>query len=381
MVPGRFLSDSGVDDIISPQNTINKIDKATEEIRQTVGRPRILAGGEIKLERLTEKGESFLLLRYDAKLSGGMEPKFQQGLTLGPEAQVERQNAEKNIQDSGGDPKNILQGVPPSAQASGIQVDILRETAEKGHYPDIDRWNRSLTRHDKKRLLIIQELFTEKRLVKIGGVGVTTQVKEFKGADLRNNTDLSLELDSGLSSTKAGQTQALKALADSGYLGDVANDPEVRGEFLKRYGLSGFTGKENVDIERAERENSAIVSGDVSGIYLAEPSGQIDPMTGQPGPPVVLNDDPLFKYDNHMIHFGSHRKFMLGAQFKYLPQKGQVILMAHADLHQQEMIMEAEAQAMAAMAEASIGGGPGGPKQTGPPKQPSQPAQGATQNG
>jgi hypothetical protein len=267
-------------------------------------------------------------------------------MMLGPEVQVERQNAEKNIQDASGDPKNILQGVPSSAQASGIQVDILRETAEKGHYPDIERWNRSMTRHEKKRIILVKELFTEQRLVKIGGVSTAMQVKQFKGADLRNNTDVRLELDSGLSSTKAGQTQALQALADKGYLGDVVNDPEIRAEFLKRYGLSGFTGKENVDIERAERENSAIVSGDVSGIYLAEP-GQIDPMTGQSGPPNVLMDDPLFKYDNHMIHFGCHRKFILGTQFRYLPQKGQVILMTHTDLHQQEMIQEAQAQAMA----------------------------------
>lgn len=372
-VPGRFYSDSGVDDIISPQNTINKIDKATEENRQSVGRPRVLAGGEIKLERLTERGESFLVLRYDAKTSGGIAPQFQQGLTLGPEVQVERQNAEKNIQDASGDPKNILQGVPPSAQSSGIQVDILRETAEKGHYPDIDRWNRSLTRHDKKRLLIVQELFTEQRLVKIIGIGATKKVKEFKGSDLRNNTDLTLELDSGLSSTKAGQTQALKELGDGGYLGDIVNDPEIRSEFLKRYGLSGFTGKENVDIERAERENSAIVNGDVSGLYLAEPSGQIDPMTGEPSM-TVLQDDPLFKYDSHMIHFGIHRKFILGPQFEYLPEKGKVLLMTHTDLHQYEMIKEAQAQAIAAIADASVGGGQGGPKPGGPPKQQNQPA-------
>jgi hypothetical protein len=367
LVPGRFESDSGVDDIISPQNTINKIDKATEENRQSVGRPRVLAPGEIKLERLTDKGESFLVLRYDAKTSGGIAPQFQQGLTLGPEVQVERQNAEKNIQDASGDPKNILQGVPPSAQSSGIEVDILRQTAEKSHYPDVDRWNRSMTRHYKKRLLIVQELYTEKRLVKIGGIGTTPQVKPFKGADLRNNTDLTLELDSGLSSTKAGQTQALKSLADSGYLGDIVNDPEIRSEFLKRYGLSGFTGKENVDIERAERENSAIVNGDFSEIMLMEqdPMGRVDPMTGEPGM-VVLQDDPLFKYDNHSLHYRSHRKFILGGQFPYLEERRKVVLMAHADLHQQEAMREAQDQAMQAAALASMGEGP--PKTQGQPQ-------------
>lgn len=380
-VPGRFYSDSGVDDIISPQNRINKIDKAQDDNRETIGRPRVLSPGEIKLERLTEKGESFLMLRYDPKLSGGQAPQFQPGTTYGPEIMEERRLAQEGIQDAGGDPKNILKGVPPSASASGVQVDILRETAEKGHYPDTDRWNRSMTRVNKKALILVKELFTEQRLIKVGGASSRSMVKQFKGADLRNNTDLFMELDSGLSSTKAGQTQILSDLANKGYLGDVANDPEIRAEFLKRYGLSGFTGKENVDIERAERENSAIANGDFTGIMLMEPDpmGQVDPMTGQPAM-TVLQDDPLFKYDNHMIHFGIHRKFILGGQFPYLEERRKIILMAHTDLHQQELAREAQAQALAAAASASVGGGAPGEVSPGTPKQQNRPAQGVTQN-
>lgn len=355
-VPGRFYSDSGVDDIISPQNTINKIDKALGDNRDTVGRPRVLSPGELKLERLTEKGESFLVLKYDPKSSGGMAPQFQPGVTYGPQVLEERRLAEVNIQDAGGDPKNILKGMSPSASASGIMVDVLRETAEKGHYPDVDRWNRSMTRVYKKRILLVKEIYTEQRLIKIVGISGTSQVKNFKGTDLKNNTDVRLELDSGLSSTKAGQTQILLDLATKGFLGDVINNPELRAEFLRRYGLSGFSGNENVDIERAEGENSAIVNGDVSGLMLMEPTGQVDPTTGQPAM-TVLQDDPLFKYDDHAIHFKVHRKFMIGPQFKYLPLKGQTVLMAHADLHQQQVAQEAQAQALIAAESAAVGGG------------------------
>jgi hypothetical protein len=347
-VPGRFYSDSGVDDIISPQNRINKIDKALDDNRETIGRPRVLSGGEIHLERLTDKGESFLVLRYDAKTSGGVAPVFQQGTTYGPEVLAERKLAEQGIQDAAGDPKNILQGKPPSASSSGVQVDLLQDLAKQGHTPDIDRWNRSLTRVDKKALLLVKELYTEERLIKVAGRGGTSQVKNFKGADLKDNTDLKLELDSGLSTTRTGQLQILSNLAENGYLGDVANDPEIRSEFLRRYGLSGFTGKENVDIERAESENSAIANGDVSKIMLVE-MGEPDPLTGQQSITILVND-PLFKYDNHLIHFGCHRKFILSPEFRYLEEKAQVVLMNHTDYHQQLMIEEAQAQAIQQMA-------------------------------
>lgn len=344
-VPGRFWSDSGVDDLISPQNIINQIDKALHDNRTTMGRPKVLTPTELTLKRLTEKGESFLALSYDGRASGGQVPAFQPGVPYPPQILEERRLQKGQIQDAAGDPKNILKGMPPSASASGVQVDILRETAEKGHYPDIDRFNRALTRVYKKRLLLAKELYTEERIIKIVGRGGTNQVKRFKGADLRENTDVRLELDSGLSTTKAGQTQILMDLAGKGFLGDVVNDPEARTELLRRYGLSGFNSKENVDIERADGENSAINNGDFSQIMLTQ-KGAPDPMTGI-AEDVVINQDPLFKYDNHAVHYEIHRKFILGNEFKFIDPRAQQILVAHTDLHHQLMMADMQAQAMA----------------------------------
>lgn len=369
-VPGRYWSESPVNDLISPQQNINEILQLLCVNRKGLGRPRVLSGSDMTLKRIGEGGQHFLLLKFDQFLSAGHKPEISPGVPV-PEQIIEELGLHKTtIQDVSGDPKNVLKGHAPSASSSGIQIDILRETAERGHYPDLERYNRDLGKVYKKRLLLAGELYTEKRQIKIGGRGRKVQVMALKGADLRNNTDVKLELDNGIATTRAGQTQLIMQLGEKGFLGDVVNNQELREEILSRLGLSGLTSQANVDMERAEAENAAIVAGMVENIMLVEPGqpGPPDPTTGQPGQPgepTVVNDDPLFKYDNHQIHFEAHRRFILSASFEDLPIKAKTIAFAHADLHESLVQQAMAAQAAQAAADqqqnAKPGAKPAGP--------------------
>ena len=355
-VPGRYWSDASVNDLISPQNGINEILQLLAINRKGIGRPRIISPGDIKLEPMQEGGQAFLALKYDPLLSGGQRPEMSQGIPLPAQILEEFELHKASIQDVSGDPKNILKGKPPSASSSGVQVDILRETAERGHYPDLERYNRSMARVYKKRLLLASELYSEKRQIKIMGRGHATEIISFKAANLRDNTDVRLELDSGLSTTKAGQTQLLMQLAEKGLFGPVDANPELREEFLNRLGLSESTSQANVDIERAEQENAAVSSGKPQNLFLMDPDQR-----GEDGTPEVANLDPLFKYDNHQIHYEIHRRFILTSTFAELPQQAQIILLAHADAH--ETVMQTMMAAQASVVQGEEGqpqGKPGG---------------------
>jgi hypothetical protein len=118
-------------------------------------------------------------------------------------------------------------------------------------------------------------------------------------------------------------------LADKGYFGPIVVNDELREEFLRRLGISGFTSQSNVDYERAEKENTAISMGHVEDIFLVDPQ-----QMGEDGTPMVLNDDTLFKYDDHLIHFNSHRRKIMSDEFKSWPVKAKTILMGHAEIHQ-----------------------------------------------
>jgi hypothetical protein len=319
-VPGRFWSDSGVDDLLSPQNTINEIDRSCAENRRTMGRPTVVTPGEVRLSRLSEKGDHVLVLSYDGLTSGGGRPILQQGIAMPPEVYQQRMNAKVDIQEKGGDPKNILKGQAPSAHASGVMTDILRETAERGHYPDIERFNRSMSRVYKSRILVAKSVYTEERIIKVQGKGNRVKILHFKASDLRGNTDVRMEIDSGLVTTKAGQRATLMDLLKLGFFAnDLQSDPTIRHQLITRFGFSGFADQTNGDIDRAERENSAIAAGALEGIMT---------VTMPVGPDSqVVEDDPLFKYDNDTIHYEVHRRYILSPEFSELPTTSQEAMM------------------------------------------------------
>lgn len=318
-VPGRFWSDPGVNDLISPQNIINEIDQALSINRKGVGRPKIITPGEVGIKKLDMGGHGFLALSYNPIM--GQKPSFEQGTPLPEQVIKERMLQKEQIQDASGDPKNVLKGQAPSANASGILTQNLKETAEAGRYPDVDRFNRSLTRVYKKRLLLAQEIYTEERLLKTAGRGNRVKITKFKASDLRGNTDVRLELDSGLITTKSGQAQMLLNMIQAGFFKEGEISPTMRQEVLQRMGMTSFTDETNNDMERAENENIAVASGAFEVMTVDD--------EGEP-----VTDDPLFEFDNHFAHQDVHRKYILSEEFRQLPQESQVVLIKHTQLHQ-----------------------------------------------
>jgi hypothetical protein len=143
---------------------------------------------------------------------------------------------------------------------------------------------------------------------------------------------------------------------------DLATDPTIRHQLITRFGFSGFSDTTNGDIDRAERENSAVVANHFEGLMVAEP---VEGQGVTPESPIISND-PLFKYDNHSIHYEVHRRFMITPEFTDLEEDQQEMIIWHADLHHLQM----EQEKVRGMQEAiMMQGGQGG----GPPGQPSPP--------
>ena len=333
-VPGRFWSDAAVNDLISPQNTINQIDQALAINRMGMARPLVFLPGDVGLKKVEMGGYGFNILTYNPIM--GAKPQVENGTPLPPQVLEERRFQKEQLQDSGGDPKNILRGASPSAQSSGVQLDMMRETVERGKAPDIDRYNRALTKVYKKRLLLAQEIYKEERILKITGRGNKVKIKKFKSADLRGNTDVRLELDSGLIATKSGQTQVLLNMINAGFFGDTTQRPEIQEELFRRFGMASFSEDENPDVNRAEKENMDMSSGSKPTVQLVEmvPDPK-DPMA--PPVPEVVNEDPLFKYDDHIVHSKEHLKFAYSDEFKELPEQLQTVVLAHIDTHKMQI--------------------------------------------
>lgn len=390
--PGSFWATGGVDDIISPQNSVNEIDQALAVNRKSLARPYVLTPAAMSIKRLSARGQGLLHLQYDGKDAGGAKALIHQGVPYPSQVLEERKINKETSQEAAGDPKNVLRGQTPHSGASGVLVDILRETAEQSHSPDIMRYYGCWTRVDKKRLLLAQEVYKESKLIKIPGKGNEIMVKKFVGSDLRNNTDVRFELDSGLSTTNAGQNQYLLSLVEQGFWGlDITQKPHVQRELLKRMGLSSFPEEQNIHRERAEQENSALASG-IGLKYVLLPNMPIpDPKTGGPildpktGGPMMLfpaTYDPVFRLDPHALHILVVDTLIFSREFSELPEERQIMAIAHRDLHEaaltqqrqeeEERALELSAAATEAGTEVEEGtvpgqpegqpGGPGAPK-------------------
>ena len=346
--PGRFWGDGGVNDLISPQNSINSIDQAFEMNRKGLGRPVIWMPSGAQMERMNQHGLSFIAIKYDAHTTGGAKPSIEKGTPLPQQFLEERAVHRSTIQDSEGDPKNILKGQSPGSKASGVMVDILRETAESSHLPDVKRFYRSLKRVYRKRLILAQDVFTEDRMIKAGGIGSGISVMYFKGSDLRGNTDVKLEMAPGATKTNAGVSDTILKLVESGFLKEAETDVIMRKDIINRIGITALKSEENVDAERSDLENAKIRAGEFYGIMLTDTEKDEN---GKPvGEPKVVSNDYSFQFDNHSIHFSTHRKQILSPEFAEWPQEAQVVLLSHCKLHQvtlqqqQQEMMKAQAE-------------------------------------
>jgi len=383
--PGSFWATSGIDDLISPQKSINEIDKDLSANRQSLGRPFVLTPAALVLKRQSLAGQSFLALQYEATQAYGVKPEVHKGTPYPEQILKERTLNIENIQDAAGDPKNILRGQAPSGQASGIMVDILRESAELGHTPDIERFFRSWNRVKKKQLIVAKDTISDTRLIKMAGEGNEVIVKTFKGAALRDNTDVRMELDSGVSTTRAGQNQFIMKLIEQGFFGVISEKPKVQYELLRRFGISWVPNETSVHEDRAGRENSMCSQakeGDIK-IEFEDSDNPVALLKGlfysryneQKQEVEVLMNDEYFRFDNDQVHYDSHTALILSAEFQTWSIPNQMLLIGHNDMHyyQMEAVKQQEALALMQMQGGGAGAIPGGEGMPGAPG-PAQPA-------
>jgi len=383
-VPGRFWGDSPINDMISPQDTINRVDHDVEQNREGIGKPFVLGPVGVKIKRISDSGAAVRMLTYDPAETKGNIPAFHNGIAMPAQIFNERKVKREAIQDIAGNPKNILAGKAPGAGASGIMVDILRETTEQSHAPDVHRFYRARQRSYRKRLLLAQDGYTEDRLIKVSGPDGRKMVKHFKGSDLRGNTDVRLEITSGVATTNAGKAEVMKGFIQAGVFDPRVVPPEIRVELFRKIHMSGFKDKVAADLARAEEENAMMANGD-TGFFLEDrktdangnplplfilgPNGQAVQGTNEDGSPafdvdengeppwVPIVEDRVFELDDHEVHAESHRRFIISNEFDDMPEHQKIASIAHYEAHLRRVVESIQAQRQAQMADQAAAAG------------------------
>jgi len=197
-----------------------------------------------------------------------------------------------------------------ASRASGVLFRGLREQDEKVLLPLIEDKNTVLEDALKFRLEIIQQHYGHPRLIKTIGRNKEPDVFYFKGAELRDNTDVKVKAGVELFSNKEVKNEVVMTFVEKGYI----TEPREALELLDVKGLEEYMEEKFIDERQADRENQMLKEGNAY--------------------PKVSEDD------NHEVHFPKHNNQRKSSEFESWPKKSQENLLKHMEEHKGFMVEE-----------------------------------------
>ncbi len=156
--------------------------------------------------------------------------------------------------------KTSLGQIPPYAQrASGVLFDSIKRQDDIVLIPAIEELDVTLADSVKFELQLVQDNYTEERLVKSVGRHRVTSVVAFMGSDLRDNTDVRVRPGTDIITTKNKKEQVVMAMIDKGLI----NEPRKALEMMGYKDVEDFVEDEFMDERQARRQLEIMKEGKV----------------------------------------------------------------------------------------------------------------------
>jgi len=239
----------------------------------------------------------------------------------------------------------VTQGTNRSDLRSGEMVQLLLEQDDHGNIPTHALFEESLSVVMKRVLRRIQKGYKEERMISITGSNNEFEVFSFKGADLRNNTDVYVTPDSSIPDSKLARQARIKENYKEGLYGNPQEE-ETRERVLKMLDevpedLQDIFSEGHLDRQNARMENKAMLS--------------------QTGIRLLVN-----QYDNHQLHLQEHNKQRKQPEYQKLKLSNprafaalEAVFINHCSQHSAFLAKQREAQMreMALMEKMRKGGG------------------------
>lgn len=235
----------------------------------------------------------------------------------------------------------VTQGTNKSDIRSGDMVALLLEQDDFGNIPTHAIFEESLERVMSRVLQRIQKGYADDRVLTITGNSGEHEVFKFKGANLRDNTDVHVVRDSTLPESKLARQARIKDNYSQGLYGNP-QDEGTRERVLRMLDevpddYQDIFKESHLDRQNAKVENYAMLK--------------------QPGVVYIVNP-----YDNHIVHMEEHRMFRKEPEYQKLkisnpPMFSQleVTFFQHDQMHQKFAAQQRRAQ-LAELARLQKGG-------------------------
>lgn len=340
---GRFYADSVTNDLVPIQREFNRTRGQIIEAKNTMSHPQLLsAKGAIVASRVTtEPGQ---VIEYNLGYPAPT-PLPLQNLPAYVMQELDRQLSD--FEDISGQ-HQVSKGQAPAGVTAATAINFLQEQDESMLSTTFASIEEGFEKIGYQTLCHVKQYWDTPRMVKVVGKDGYFNVIAFKGADLRDNTDIRVEAGSALPTSKSAKQALLMDLMTQGFI-----PPEKGLELMEVGGVQRLYDEVKIDFSQASRENmrmAAVTQDQISeyaGTFVGppnpetgEPDGLIDPVTGQPladqngnptQPPLIV---PVNSYDAHQAHIQVHNNYRKSQEFEQLPQETKALFEQHVSQHQ-----------------------------------------------
>lgn len=246
----------------------------------------------------------------------------------------------------------VARGNVPSGVRSGVAVAYLQEEDDTKIAPTVDNMEESIAVLGSLTLERFSQFYNFERIIRFYRRDGIFDVRKFKGADLKNNTDVICQAGSAMPRSKAARQQFVLELISLG----VLKDPhKIEQELELGQGEPDDTDKA---ISQANRENNLMMHGSTMGTFKVDAG-----MTDAEFKEVAATAVPVKKWHNHAVHISRHTSVMMDEEFDSLAITHPEIVRLfdeHLAMHQQMQAQEQQEQMQMLMAAKGAPDGPPG---------------------
>jgi|SRR5215471_481455 len=250
------------------------------------------------------------------------------------------QSLQSQILDISGQ-SEVARGRVPTGVRSGVAVAYLQEEDDTKIAPTIENMEFAIAYMGSLTLERFSQFYTLDRILRFYRRDGMFEVLKFKGADLKNNTDVICQAGSAMPRSKAARQQYVLELVSLG----IEQDPH----WIKQALELGEGEPDDTDkaIAQANRENNTMMHGsDLTQVHANTPGTDDEDVKKWTAVAV-----PVKAWHNHPVHIQRHTSVMMDEEFDRLVITHPEIVRIfdeHLAMHQQ-MVAQQQQQQMQAL--------------------------------
>lgn len=316
-IPGKTWAQSTTEQIIPLNKLLNRSISVQIESGNMMGKPKAaIAKGSLPNTAFTnETGE---VLECIGTVPGFFPPHYLPPPSLPNYVTQLPEMLMKSIYDVGAMHEASLAEKPGGGVTSGVAIKELKQSDEMEMNPLFEQDSENKKIIYSMFLKMIQKHYTEGRLLKYVGRDNMPDVISFVGADLRNNTDVWVEMSNIIPDTRVGRQEFIVEFFDKGLLGDKNSD--VTRKRAMKWVLEGGTIDEMYADSSEDAKNARYENKDL-----------------EKGPDVMAAKQMVKWYHDHATHIMEHKRQMLMPLFLKKQPQVQMAYEEHVKAHDDMM--------------------------------------------